>query len=44
MLLTLLVCVIAVAAAIATTPVGQEWAGALVDSVRSLLAEQGWLP
>ncbi|GAA1479553.1 putative cytokinetic ring protein SteA [Nocardioides aestuarii] len=43
-LLTLLVCVVALAAAIATTPVGQEWVTSLVDGARSVLAEQGWLP
>jgi uncharacterized membrane-anchored protein len=43
-LLTLLVCVVALAAAIATTPVGQEWASDLVEAARGLLAQQGWLP
>lgn len=40
--LTLLVCLVALAAAIATTPVGQEWGAALVEVVRTLVAEQGW--
>ncbi len=44
LLLTLLVGVLALALAVATTPVGQEWAAALVDWVRTTLADQGWLP
>lgn len=44
LLLTLLVCVVALAAAIATTPVGQEWVGQLLDTARALRAELGWLP
>jgi uncharacterized membrane-anchored protein len=42
LLLTFLVGVLALALAVATTPVGQEWAGALVDWVRTTWAEQGW--
>ncbi len=43
-LLTLVVCLLGLGAAIATTPVGQEWVGDLLVAARGLLAEQGWLP
>jgi uncharacterized membrane-anchored protein len=41
--LTLLIGIVALAAAVATTPVGQEWARDLLDWARTLLIDLGWI-
>lgn len=39
---TLLLGLVALATAVATTPVGQEWAGALLEQVRTFVDDLGW--